>query len=191
MIIKSTLLLFLLAAPVFCLAQPTDRYEELTGEQDEFDAVEKEWVEGRYEIPPLPEEKEWTPVQIDALPVNQHAYLHMKSLQRSDKDLVVRYWLLLRSDGGGYSAAYEGTRCATEEYITYAWGREKRQPQVRKVKQPRWKPIGIRKQGNYREELTRGIFCSGAVPRTRRQIEQSVQGRYEKMNPFDNWTNDD
>ena len=171
--------------------KPTDRYEELTGEQDDFEVIEKEWKEGASEIPPFPDDEMWQPVQIDSLPKHQKAFLDINSLSVSDKDFVVRYWLLIRSKAGGYMASFEGLRCATKEYIVYAYGNPRRDPVVRKVKRPKWKRFGRSRKFDYRVELAEDFFCTGEIPRHRYQIEQAIKGLYEQLNPFDNWTNDD
>ncbi len=169
---------------------PTDRYEELTGDQDDFEANVKEWKESFTQIPPLPDDGAWAQVQIDSLPANQRAFLDLGTMSISDKDYVVRYWLLVRSTAGGYTATFEGLRCGTGEYAVYAYGNPRRDPAVREVKKPKWKKTSHTRSG-YRAELADDVFCSGGVPRERYQIEQAVQGRFEQLNPFDNWTNDD
>lgn len=171
-------------------AAPTDPYEELTGEQDDFDVVEKPWKEERGEIPPLPGEKQWSPVRLDTLPKNQHAFLDLHSLSVGAHDQVVRYWIRIRSDGGGNMTSYEGVHCGQRHYIVYAYAHPRRKPPVRKVPHPKWKNIDSRGAA-YRQELFQDVFCSGEAPRTLRQIRQAAQGRYEQMNPWDNWTNDD
>ncbi len=188
---RKLLLLSLLLCGGALSAAPTDRYEELTGEQDDFDVDAKEWKEFRTEIPPLPGEASWTAVPVDALPKNLHAYLDMNTLNVSDKDFVVRYWLLIRSDRGGYTATWEGVRCATGEYVVYAYGYRDRQPSLRRMKSPKWRPLGGRSASNYRYELATDIFCAGEVPRKKFQMEQAVKGLYEAHNPFNNWVNDD
>jgi hypothetical protein len=188
---RKLFLLSLLLAAGGLFAAPTDRYEELTGDQDDFEADVKEWKEFRTQIPPVPADDAWTPVRLDSLPENLHAYLDMNSLNLSDKDFVVRYWLLIRSDKGGYTATWEGIRCSSGEYMTYAWGYKKRTPSVREVKQPRWRPLGGQKSGNYRQELAQDVFCAGETPRRKYQIGQAVKGLYEAHNPFNNWMNDD
>ena len=168
----------------------TDRYDEITRDQD-FDVVEKPWKEERGEIPPLPGQGDWTEVRLDTLPKNQHAFLDLNSLGVGRQDQVVRYWIRIRSNGGGEMITYEGMHCGQRNYIVYAYAHPRRKPPVRKVSLPKWKPVEGRALNAYREELMRDVFCSGEVPRTLRQIRQAARGRYEQMNPFDNWTNDD
>ncbi len=172
-------------------AEPTDRYEELTGEEDDFEGDVKEWKEALTEIPALPDESDWQQIQIDVLPKSQHAFLDLKSLTRSDKDFVVRYWLLIRSKAGAFTMSYEGLRCSTKEYVVYAYANPERKPSVRKIRMPKWKKYGAASPSNYRTELADDFICSGETPRQKRQIEQAAKGLFEAHNPFDNWTNDD
>ena len=181
----------------FCLlwgagvAAPTDRYEELTGEEDDFKVIEKSWEESTARIPPLPAEKNWQEIRIDALPKGQHLYLDLSSLYIDKKDWVVRYWLLVRSDAGAFNATFEGMRCVTKEFVIYAYGVKDREPSVRQIKQPKWKKVGHRRQFNFRDELRADVFCAGETPRTKPEIEASAKGAYEYLNPFNNWVNDD
>ncbi len=180
----------MLLAVSLAWAAPTDRYEELTGEHDDFDVEEKPWQEERGAVPPLPESG-WTEVQLDSLPPRQHAYLALDGVTVGEKDQVVRYWLSIRSEGGGEMTTYEGIHCGRRGFIVYAYGRPGRKPPVRKARHPWWKPLEAVHGLRYRLELAEDVFCSGEVPRTLRQIRQAAQGRYEQANPFDNWTNDD
>ena len=173
------------------LAEPADRYDEITGEADDFDVVEKPWKEERGEIPPLPGKGDWVPVRLDSLPRNQHAFIDLKRLTIGKRDQVVRYWLSIRSDGGSAMTTYEGLHCGNRNFVIYAYAYPRRKPPLRPVRNPKWKPLKGWKGNAYRWELMQDVLCSGEVPRSLRQIEESAKGRYEKMNPFDNWTNDD
>ncbi len=183
------LLAFLLLPVVH--AAPTDRYEELSGEEDDFHFEGKPWKEVRGEIPPIPGEKHWTPVRMDTLPKHQRAFIALDSVSVGKEDQVVRYWISIRSDGGGRMTTYEGMHCGQKRYIVYAYGHPHRKPPFRKVRDPKWKSVFGRGPFRYRVELMTDLFCAGATPRTPRQIRQSAAGRYQKANPWDNWTNDD
>ena len=185
----------LLLLGTFCLqdarAASTDRYEELAGEADEFPAQERVWKEEPVELPALPGEDRWLPVRLDSLPDRQHAFIGLDSLSIGEKDQVVRYWFSIRSDGGGFLITHEGLHCGNRNFIIYAYGYPGKEPEVRPVRKPKWKGLFQQRFAAYRVELMKEVLCSGEVPRSLRQIEQAVKGRYEKMNPFDNWTNDD
>ena len=188
--IKLSFLLLLLVCRQ-AQAAPTDRYEELTGEEDDFKVVEKPWKEHRGKVPPLPAEDQWSPVRLDELPEGQQAYIDLHSLTIGEKDEVVRYWLSIRSKGGGNMTDYEGLHCGKREFIIYAWGNARREPAVREVREAKWRPVREEVRSPWRWELMKDVLCSGEVPRTPRQIAESAAGRYELNNPFDNWTNDD
>lgn len=181
------LLLFITA---FAMAKPTDRYEEITGEQDDFDVIEKPWLESGIQVPELPNDAAWSPVPMDSLPKTQQLALDKNTMKVDQKDWVVRYWVLIRSTGGAYNAAYEGIRCTTNEFIIYAYGQNKREPNVKRVREPRWMDVGQRRKGNYRRELVDYFFCAGEVPRNIKQIEQAIDGVFELMNPYEEITDD-
>jgi len=182
--------ILLLFVATCAMAKPTDRYEELTGEQDDFDVIEKPWEESAFQVPELPADDGWVNFPMDSLPATQKLALSKNNITIDKKDWVVRYWVLISSTGGAYNAAYQGVRCRTREFVTYAYGQKNREPRVTLVKEPRWTDIGKRRKGNYTEELARYIFCSGEVPRTPREMEQAIDGRFELMNPYQDYFDD-
>jgi hypothetical protein len=181
------LLLFIAAS---ANAEPTDRYEELTGEQDDFDVIEKSWQESAAQVKDLPADDAWVTIPMDSLPSTQKLALSKNNINIDKKDWVVRYWVLIRSTGGAYNAAYQGLRCSTREVTTYAYGQKHRDPMVTRVKEPRWTDIGPRRKGNYTQELSHYIFCSGEVPRTPKQMEQAIDGVFERSNPYQEYFDD-
>lgn len=173
------------------IAAPTDRYEEMTGEHDDFDVIEKPWQESDAQVPDLPADDEWVTLPMDSLPKTQMLALSKNHIVIDKKDLVVRYWLLIRSTGGAYNAMYQGLRCRTREVINYAYGQQHRDPMVVEVKEPKWMDIGKRGRGNYAHELSTDIFCSGEVPRNARQVEQAMAGVYGIANPYQDLIDND
>jgi hypothetical protein len=186
----ATGLILLLFIATCANAEPTDRYEEVTGEQDDFGVVEKLWQESAVQIPDLPADDAWVTIPMDSLPATQKLALEKSSILIDKKDWVVRYWLLIRSTGGAYNASYQGLRCRTSETVTYAYGQKQREPMVSPVKEPRWVPIGQRRKGNYAHELSHYIFCSGAVPRTPKQMQDAIEGTFQMKNPYQEYFDD-
>ena len=125
------LFLFLVSGNLY--AEATDRYEELSGEEDDLEFIGKEWQEGKANIPELPDDNAWAAVEMDALPKSQQLYLALDSVSVSKRDWVTRFWLLIRSRGGAYNAMYEAIRCGSDEFKTYAYGRKGRDPEVKLV----------------------------------------------------------
>lgn len=182
------LLLFITASAT---AKPTDRYEEITGEEDDFDAIEKPWKESGVKVPELPGDDAWVSIPMDSLPATQSLALGKDTIRIDKNDWVVRYWLLLRSTGGSYNAIYQGLRCRTRETVAYAYGQKQREPMVVPVKEPRWVAIGQRRKGNYTQELAHYIFCSGEVPRNLQQIQDAIDGTFEMKNPYQDFFDHD
>lgn len=181
------LLLFLAAC---ANAEPTDRYEELTGEHDDFDAIEKPWQESEVKIPDLPADDTWATIPMDSLPPSQKLALGKDSIRIDKQDWVVRYWLLISSTGGGYNASYQGLRCRTRQTVVYAYAQKRPEPTINPVKEPKWTDIGNRRKGNYAHELAHYIFCSGEVPRTRKQMQQAMDGIFQLTNPYQDYFDD-
>ena len=144
------------------------------GEFDYDDSGDVPWRELAAEIPPLPNSAEFLPLQLDTLPRGMRAFLHLDSLTVGERDAVVRYWLLLTGQGGGFNATYEGVKCNTGEYKVYAYGNPERQRKVRVMPDPKWRAHGASRH-DLREELTRDYLCTGVTPRTLTQIESEVR----------------
>lgn len=186
----ATGLILLLFVAASAIAEPTDRYEEVTGEEDDFDTIERPWQESAVKIPGLPADDDWDTIPMDSLPATQKLALGKNSIRIDKKDWVVRYWLLIRSTGGAYNASYQGLRCRTRQVVTYAYGQKDQDPEVTPIKEPRWADIGNRKRGNYLHELAHYIFCSGEVPRTPKQMQQAIDGVFELANPYQEYFDD-
>ena len=167
------------------MAAPTDRYEELTGEADDFDAIEKTWQEAGSKVPDFPSRDAWTELPMDNVPPGFSLFLDISGMTVNDQDYVTRYWIKLRSASGSKSIAFEGVRCSTKEYQVYAYGHEAREQKVTPVKLPQWQRLGPRRGGNYREELARDYICAGTLPKTLKQVGQAIRGTYELNNPFE------
>jgi len=186
----ATCLVLLLFIAACVTAKPTDRYEEITGEQDDFDAIEKPWQESEVQIPDLPADDDWVIIPMDSLPATQKLALGKDSIRIDKQDWVVRYWLRIRSSAGGYNASYQGMRCRTRQTVTYAHVQLQPEPTVIPVKKPVWTDIAGRRKGNYAHELAHYIFCSGEVPRTPKQMQQAMDGIFELTNPYQEYFDD-
>ncbi|MCR4300536.1 MAG: CNP1-like family protein [Sulfuricaulis sp.] len=87
----------------------------------EFDESQVEkWQESKANFPPFPKEQEFLPV---ALPVTDtlKVFIDRASLSRGT-DRVARFTLVVQSPSGARSVFYDGIRCETREYKTYAIG---------------------------------------------------------------------
>lgn len=80
------------------------------------------WNEGEVVIPAFPNRRDLIKIELDRADQPFNFYLDPKALS-SGKDSVVRYTLVLESYSGARNVFYEGIRCQTGEYRTYAYGR--------------------------------------------------------------------
>ena len=167
----------------------TDPYEPYRPEIDRAelpfdDSGVLPWKESRTEVPALPGDDRLEPVDLDDLPPRLTLYLDPQGVRVDEGDGVTRYWVVLRSAQGAYNAMYEGVRCATHEYRTYAYGHPRRTPSVRLAAGGDWREIGRRARGRFRPELAAEILCAGISQKTPEQVADAIRGVYEQNNPF-------
>jgi hypothetical protein len=90
-------------------------------------------------------------------------------------DSVVRYVVVAQSPSGVMNAMYEGIRCASGEYKTYA--RYNKDSGWNAVAQPQWQPF----LGTHAHRLARQGVCTGAAPaQNLREIVQTMRQTSEK-----------
>lgn len=159
------------------------RDEGETGVFEYDDSKDVPWQESVTELPLLPPDDELLELPLTKLPEKLVAYTHMETISISKKDAVTRYWLVIRGQGGGYNATYEGLRCSTGEYKVYGHGYPIREPKVKLAKQAQWRNL-VTDVAGYRRELGKNIICAGVRPKTKRQIRASVRGEYHAENPY-------
>ncbi|MBU0500488.1 MAG: CNP1-like family protein [Gammaproteobacteria bacterium] len=146
------------------------------------DSKDKPWQEAKLEIPPPPRDRDLIEVHIDSVGDSFTVWLDTKTLSIGKDDRVIRYWLVLRSKTGANNAMYEGLRCKTKEYKTYAFASQKETGKIDEMKQPKWLPTKSVRGFQFRQELQEGYFCSFGVDKTRDEIvkvlEDANRGHY-------------
>ena len=182
------LLLALVLAGTAVARDDTDPYWKYRSDQDRgelpFDeSLVKPWVEAGVEVPPLPQDENLMPMRLDDLQDGMQAYLDADSVSVGDTDRVVRYWLVLKGEGGGYNATYEGMRCNTGEYKIYAYGNPNRPVPVKPAPDPKWRPVT---EGlvPYRREMAESFLCNGISPKTVQQVRDGLRAGREFNNPY-------
>lgn len=140
--------------------ESTDNFE-YTGEK-------KVWIEQKYTIPVYPENDNLLPLNVVS---EQFKYfLDPVSLSVGSDDEVVRYSIVVVSRSGVRNVFYEGIRCDTKEYRTYAYGSGA--GPFREMSSG-WRQIRSFGSHRYRVNLVRGPFCKGeSVPE---KIENIIQ----------------
>ncbi len=180
-------LLFVVLAPTL-YADDTDPYDRFRGENDrdkfDFDdSLVAPWKEQKGAIPAVSLQA-LKKLTIDHGPIDASLYLDQNSIRVNKKDRVVRYWVAIKSGKRISSLNYEGLRCSTEEYRSYAYASPQNSTQITPLKNSRWKSIRPDGSRDYHRELAKNYLCSTGVPRTLEGIKASLGGNYELLNPY-------
>ncbi len=144
-----------LSGAVYPLHTKSDQY---SSEPEYFDFDESQvekWKESEITLPPYPEDQNLLAVPLmptDTLKI----YVDRASFSRG-ADRVARFSLVVESPSGARSVFYEGLRCETREYKTYAFGGPERI--FTPVKAVAWKRIPQPTINAFRYHLYRNYIC--------------------------------
>ncbi len=117
---------------------------------DRSDIEEGEtWKEGGIELPPYPEEADLVEFQVDD-PLARFRYFIDGRHLKVGEDQVIRYTLVIRSSSGSDNVSFEGIRCSTKTFKTYAFGNGR--GELRPLKAPIWEQV--KRNGPYRYHLS-------------------------------------
>ena len=126
------------------------------------------WKEQGIELPAYPDGEHFVGVPMQVGDSNMEMFVDEPSLNIGD-DGVVRYVLMLRSPTGTENLFYEGIRCSTQEWRSYAYGSSAGSWQ--ELGETPWDVISDRGVERYRLELYRHYLCDPKVgPRLRKEI---------------------
>jgi hypothetical protein len=154
---------YLLFMALALTAYPLRAAVELDKYGDEMDTVPfdetyaKKWKESNVTIPSYPDDRDLVPVPMgvnDTLKI----YIDSKSISRAP-DLVARFSLIVESPSGARSVFYDGMRCETRQYKTYAIGTANHTFEA--VKDPQWRTIPRSEINSFRDNLYRHYICDG------------------------------
>ncbi len=135
------------------------------------------WKEDNLKIPPYPDDGDLMELQLDD-PSNRFTYyMDEESLAVSEADYVVRYTLVIESKTGARNVFYEGARCNTLEYKTYAFGMGKgSKGKFRPSKNPEWKSIQASGYKKLRMDLLEFYLCDPRkLPRKKHEIVTRIK----------------
>jgi hypothetical protein len=91
------------------------------------------------------------------------------------RDGVMRYVAVITAADGVRNVFYEGIRCATGQYETYAVGSGA--GPFEDIDHPRWRPVTQGGAGGYRRVLYRNYLCdSFGLPRVPRAVLRALRG---------------
>ena len=127
-------------------------------EPDTFDFDEtlvEKWKESDVVVPSYPNDRDLLAVPMpstDTLKI----YIDRQSLSRAP-DRVARFTLVLESPSGARNVFFDGLRCETRQYKTYATGTANRT--FVPVKNPSWQIIPRPEINAFRDYLARSYVC--------------------------------
>lgn len=166
--------LFLVAATASA-REPIPIVQEMPNKGDiPPDQIEEyEWEEGKIKIPPYPKDGDLLEFYVDGANPNFRYYVDESSLSIGEFDKVARYTLVVRSKTGARNVFYEGIRCDTEEYKTYAFGVGKNK--MKAMREPRWRPIRNLKHLKHRLDLLNFYLCKPPWPRPPKEAVNAIK----------------
>lgn len=171
------LILSLLLGQRLALAyqDPYDKYRKNQEDTYEYDdSQHKPWRESKDKIPPLPDAGAMLEVVIDGLDEEFTVFIDPATLSIGP-DRVVRYWVNVRSKLGAENTMYEGLRCTTHEYKTYAYGSKKSQGGFKAMESELWQTTRAVRGRGFRHELDNQYFCDFGNPRPVPEILQRIK----------------
>ena len=180
------LLLVVFILPLYAddVTDPYDRFRS-ENERDTFDfddSLVAPWKEQRDAIPAVSLQT-LKKLAIANGPIDASLYLDRDSIQVNKKDRVVRYWIAVKSGKRISSLNYEGLRCSTGEYRSYAYASPQNSTQIMPLKNSRWKSIRPDRSRDYHRELAKNYLCTTGMPRTLEGIRASLDGNYQLHSP--------
>ncbi|MBT5230280.1 MAG: hypothetical protein HOM11_08375 [Methylococcales bacterium] len=129
------------------------------------------WKEAFTKIPEYLDDDRLLELSIDLINTPFTYWIDPESIQEGT-DEVVRYMILLRSSTGSENAFYEGIRCDTMEFKTYAYGVGKR---FQAKRNQQWMPIRNSGSVRYRAELFQHYLCENKLPLDKDQIIRNIK----------------
>ncbi len=154
------LLLAALATGCENTGAPVDRDVEKRESFKRDPGPEKEWQESQFELPAYPGGDGLIEVEI-AGPASFTFFIDPESI-RVYEDEVVRYTLVARSSSGTDNVTFEGLRCKTGEYKSYALGSVDGTWVA--ARNADWTSVPNLSRNNARHALYRYYVCSYGVP---------------------------
>lgn len=133
---------------------------------------EPNWQEQEVSLPELPKNETW--FAFDARTLSAHRFFVDLASLSVGSDGVVRYVVLLETQGGTRNIRFEGMRCATREWRLYATAR--RDGTWVKSRNESWERLRDGASGRYRVTLFADYFCPGGViARDAREVESALR----------------
>lgn len=132
------------------------------------------WKEKNAVIPPFPNADDLLKVEIDKADAPFNIFLDSKNLTASSNAGIIRYSVVIESDSGAKNVMYEGIRCLTGEFRTYAYGTYENK--FVKASSSEWRPIANKTSMPHRYNFYLHYMCneyqsSNSVPDILRKVK--------------------
>ena len=114
------------------------------------------WQEQAIAVPAYPADADLLPFPVDLPALSQTFNIDSKSLSVGTDD-VVRYSVVIVSGSGARNVLFEGLRCSTREYRTYAYGDASHD--FRPAQSDKWQLVNQYGWGGFRAVLLRDYLC--------------------------------
>jgi hypothetical protein len=115
------------------------------------------WAEAGVTLPAYPQDADLVEFPVDNSDSPFRYFIDTKSLTVGSADQVVHFTLVTQSPSGARNISFEGLRCDTRAYKTYAFGTGK--GRFRPLKTPRWKRIKPSSPYRHYQDLREFYFC--------------------------------
>lgn len=151
--------LCIVSAPA--LAERNDGYGRAVGSGIEYVPEETvEWKELEVTLPAAPKSGNLREFYVSAVATN-HYFIDSSSLAVGN-DGIVRYVLVVRTEGGAENVSFEGIRCAEHTWKLYATGSTDGQWRTARISE--WRPIENKPVNRYHAALSKELFCPDGNP---------------------------
>jgi hypothetical protein len=114
------------------------------------------WQEQAAAVPAYPADADLLPFSVDQPTLSQTFNIDSKSLSVG-VDGVVRYSVVIVSSSGARNVLFEGLRCATREFRTYAYGEATHN--FHPAQSDKWQSVSHYGWGGFRAVLLRDYLC--------------------------------
>ncbi len=140
--------------------------------------TEPDWKEQSWNLPPFPDVAQMRGAEFSLHGSDFTYWLDLDSLAVGD-DGVTRYAIVITSQTGAQNVFFEGIRCQSGEYKTYAYGS---QGEWHAAAYPQWQSVRLVRGSPHRRELFEYYLCSDLIaPLSREQIEARFR-QYARFN---------
>jgi hypothetical protein len=150
----------------------------LTGAQNTLD--NPDWVEEKASPPPAYS-------KTDLIPIDMPRHVSLKigvdpATVRVGEDGIVRYVVVMTNASGTVNAAYEGIRCLTDEFKTYA--RVGSSGEWTLVSDPQWKHVNDNMPSKHAHAIARQGACKERLAPNTAEVLKALKENKNRFQPI-------